>query len=57
MLAGPPVAMSKSPASIRRPAPRLGQHGGEILGELGYDDDQIAAMRATGAVIGDNDQD
>lgn len=57
LLAGPPVVMSKSPASIRRPAPRLGQHGEEILGELGYDDDQIAAMRATGAVIGDNDQD
>ena len=55
LLAGPPVTMSKSPPSIRRPAPRLGQHGGEILGDLGYTDDQIAAMRTTGAVIGEDD--
>ena len=55
VLAKPPVTMSKSPPSIRRPAPRLGQHGGEILGELGYDDDQIAGMRETRAVIGDDD--
>ena len=57
LLAGPPVSMSKSPASIRHPAPRLGQHSVEILEELGYDDNQVAAMRTTGAVIDDNYQD
>ena len=57
LLTRPPIAMSKSPPSIRRGAPRLGQHGGEILGELGYDDDRIKAMRATGALIGEDDHD
>ena len=54
VLTRPPIDMSKSPPSIRRAAPRFGQHGGEILGELGYDDDQIAAMRASSALIGGN---
>ena len=57
VLAGPPVNMSKSPASIRHPAPRLGQHSREILGELCYNDDQVKAMCATGAVMDDNQQD
>ena len=57
VLARPPVAMSKSPASIRRPAPRLGEHGAEMLRELGYDGERIAAMRATGALIGGDDHD
>ena len=54
VLAGPPVNMSKSPASIRHPAPRLGQHSQEILRELCYNDDQVKAMCATGAVMDDN---
>jgi len=33
-----PIAMSASPPSIRRLPPRLGEHGGEILRELGLDD-------------------
>ena len=56
VLAGPPVYMSKSPASIRHPAPRLGQHSEEILRELRYTDDQVKAMCTTGAVIDDNHQ-
>ena len=57
VLARPPVGMSKSPASIRRLAPRLGQHGREILSELGYEAAVIAEMRASGALIGDDGQD
>jgi len=31
------------------PPPKLGQHTDEVLAELGYDRDQIASMRASGA--------
>jgi crotonobetainyl-CoA:carnitine CoA-transferase CaiB-like acyl-CoA transferase len=30
-------------------APTLGQHTDEVLRELGYDDERIAALRAEGA--------
>jgi crotonobetainyl-CoA:carnitine CoA-transferase CaiB-like acyl-CoA transferase len=33
-----------------RPAPRLGEHTGEILGDLGVPADEIARLRADGVV-------
>ena len=33
-----------------RPAPQLGEHGRELLAELGYDRDAIATLRATQAI-------
>ncbi|HWW63497.1 MAG TPA: CoA transferase [Sphingomonadaceae bacterium] len=33
-----------------RPPPRVGEHGDAVLGELGYDDAAIAALREEGAV-------
>ena len=49
----PPVDYSRSPASIRRPAPRLGQHGAELLAELGYGETEIEDLRASGALAGE----
>ena len=40
----PPVAMSKTPASIRRPAPLVAQDTREILDELGYSSDEVTSL-------------
>jgi crotonobetainyl-CoA:carnitine CoA-transferase CaiB-like acyl-CoA transferase len=52
-----PVKFSKSPGAIRSHAPRFGEHGAEILRELGYDDATIAKIAASGALITVNRED
>ena len=47
---GFPVKFSESPASIDRGAPLLGEHTLEVLGELGYSDDDIEGFARSGAV-------
>ena len=42
----------RTPTSLRRPAPRLGEHSAEVLREAGYDEAAIAAMLASGATAG-----
>ncbi len=42
---GFPIKMSDTPASIRRPAPRLGEHAEEILGELGFSAEKIKELK------------
>ena len=46
-----PARFDKTPAKVTRPAPRLGEHGREILVALGYDDDAIEALITTGTVL------
>ncbi len=49
-LAPTPIELSETPGAYRRPAPLLGEHTDEILKSLGYDDGQIAALRAARVV-------
>jgi len=43
--------MSETPVSYRRPAPLLGQHTEELLGEyLGMSSAEVAALREKGVV-------
>jgi crotonobetainyl-CoA:carnitine CoA-transferase CaiB-like acyl-CoA transferase len=47
---GLPVKFSHTPGSIRRPAPLLGEHAAAILGDLGYQEAEVADLVASGAV-------
>jgi crotonobetainyl-CoA:carnitine CoA-transferase CaiB-like acyl-CoA transferase len=49
-MVGPVIQMAKTPTSVRRPPPTLGQHNEEVLAEFGYSVEEIAALRARGAL-------
>jgi alpha-methylacyl-CoA racemase len=51
-LLGAPVKLSRTPAKTDVPGPALGEHTREVLGDLGYGDDDIAALTESGAVAG-----
>jgi crotonobetainyl-CoA:carnitine CoA-transferase CaiB-like acyl-CoA transferase len=40
----------KTPGALRSPPPRLSQHTSEILGQLGYSDEEVASLRSAGAI-------
>jgi crotonobetainyl-CoA:carnitine CoA-transferase CaiB-like acyl-CoA transferase len=47
---GCPIHFSETPTQIRRPAPMLGEHTRELLGEYGYSQAQIDAFASAGVV-------
>ncbi len=46
-----PARFDKTPAGVSRPAPRLGEHGREVLAALGYDSAAIDALVQAGTVL------
>ena len=48
--AGPPWRIDGVPVDPHRPAPCLGEHTDEVLAEIGYTPDDIAALRAQEAL-------
>jgi hypothetical protein len=49
-MAGLPIKFSDTPGTVRRPAPRLGQHTEEVLLETGRSPADIAALASRGAI-------
>lgn len=47
----PPVRFAGAPQNVRRHAPRIGEHTDEVLSEIGYDQADIAELRASGALV------
>jgi crotonobetainyl-CoA:carnitine CoA-transferase CaiB-like acyl-CoA transferase len=45
-----PIMVDGKPMAAERPAPRLGEHTDEILGELGLPGEEIGRLRAAGVV-------
>ncbi len=45
-----PFPLSATPATIRRPAPGRGQHTDEVLAAAGYSAEELARLRAVGAI-------
>jgi len=46
---GNSIRLSDSPAEVTR-SPLLDEHTDEVMAELGYEPDQIAHLRAVGAI-------
>ncbi|MEP6953294.1 MAG: CaiB/BaiF CoA-transferase family protein [Solirubrobacteraceae bacterium] len=52
-LLGVPVKLSRTPGDANRgPGPALGEHTHAVLADLGYGEDEIAALEAGGAIAG-----
>ena len=45
-----PITLSGTPATIRRPSPKVGEHNQEILREAGYDDAAIGQLEKEGVL-------
>ncbi|HEX5145941.1 MAG TPA: CaiB/BaiF CoA-transferase family protein [Conexibacter sp.] len=52
-LLGLPIKLDRTPGDpVRAPGPSFGEHTDEVLSSLGYDAEQVAALKQAGAVAG-----
>jgi alpha-methylacyl-CoA racemase len=51
-LLGVPIKLSRTPGEPTRPAPALGEHTREVLGEAGIGEEEIASLIESGAAAG-----
>jgi crotonobetainyl-CoA:carnitine CoA-transferase CaiB-like acyl-CoA transferase len=49
---GFPIKLSRTPASVHRPAPALGEHTAGVLTEAGYSAEEVQALEGSGAAKG-----
>ncbi|MEE8395921.1 MAG: CoA transferase [bacterium] len=49
-LVGQPVSLSRTPTRLRTAAPAAGEHGEAILGELGFNGEEIEGLRRDGVI-------
>jgi CoA:oxalate CoA-transferase len=47
---GVPIKFSETPGEIRRPAPEIGEHTEEILGQFAYAQGEIDRLRKMGVI-------
>lgn len=47
---GVPIKFSETPGEIRMPAPEIGEHSEEILGQLGFAQEEIDRLRKMGVI-------
>ena len=50
VMPGRPFIMGETPWSLRRPAPLLGQHNLEVLGALGYGEEEVGVYKEQGII-------
>jgi len=46
-----PLTLDGERLGLRLDPPRLGQHGREVLRDVGYSDDEISAMQQVGTLV------
>lgn len=49
-IVGPAAKFSRTPTTIRKPAPALGENNAEVLGALGVDLAELMRLKAEGVV-------
>jgi alpha-methylacyl-CoA racemase len=55
-LLGLPIKLDRTPGDPTRPAPSLGEHTGEVLGEAGLSPEEVAKLIDSGAAAGPSTQ-